>query len=75
MPQNGVRLYLAIQSAVVDTYRAVIHQCHIHHGCKNAVLDLARFIKFLDFFEEGLVKFLGFCAVCRLMEVGFISFF
>ena len=70
-----MRLYLAIQSAVVDTYRAVVYQGNIHHGCEYAVFDLVRLIKFLDLVEEGLVEFLCFGAVCRLVEVGLVTLF
>ena len=69
-----MRVYHAIYAVEVHTYRSIIHQGNVHHGCEYAIFDFFRLVQILNLLEEGPVKLLGLDSACRLVEVWLIAF-
>jgi hypothetical protein len=50
-------IYHFIFTAVIDTYRPIIHQTDVHHRLKDAVLDAVALIQLPYLCNETVVKF------------------
>ena len=61
-------------TAVINTYRAVVHQSHIHHGLKDAVFNSVFAVERADLRDETVVEFFSFGGGGGFVEVGFIAF-
>jgi hypothetical protein len=61
-------MYLIVQTTVIYTYRPIVDERNVHHGSKEPILDLLRFVCFLHVIEKSLIELLGFKSTCGLMK-------
>ena len=71
---GAIQRSIGILRGFIFTYRSIVDERNVHHSLKDAILDPLRLIELLHLFEEDGVKFLGFDAAGRLVEVGLVPF-
>ncbi len=67
-------LFTTSSNEVVETYRTVVYECHVHHRLEYTVLDFILFVQILDLAEKSTVELLAFFWAGRFMKVWFVAF-
>lgn len=69
-----IKVYRAVFTSVIYTYRAIIHKSNLHHCLENAILYFFRLVEVLDFGKEVVIELFSLFTPSSPMKIRLRAF-